>query len=263
MNHEFPADGPQKVYVELQSGELTVTAAPTDRVTVEVSGDGAEHVAVRHRGEDVHVVAPRRTGFFSSSPHLAVHVTAPEGSHLATRLGSARVTTTGLLGTVRIATGSGDVTVAEVEQQAVVKTGSGDIRVQRLGGESELKAGSGDISVGRADGSAHVATGSGSVRVGQAIGVGQPQEWIGRPRGRRPRSGRGPVHRLRRPPRGPGAQGPAPADERLRWTSTSASPPAPPCGPTSPAAPVASTPPSRPPGHPPRARTTSRCGPAP
>jgi hypothetical protein len=167
MSHEFPADGPQQIHVELHSGDLTVVAQAVDQVTVEVAGGGADEVVVERRGDDIAVVAPRRTGFLSPRPRLSVTVTAPVGSHLVARLGSAGVTTTGRLGAVRIVTGSGEVSVGEVEQ-ALVKTGSGDIRVLDVGGECELKAGSGEISVGHLSGSAHLVTGSGGIRVGHA-----------------------------------------------------------------------------------------------
>ena len=166
--HEFHADGPQKLHIELPAGELRVVAALVDRVTVELSGDDAAGVAVEQRDDEVVVVAPRRTGFFSARSHLGVTVTAPEDSHLVTKLGSAGVTTTGRLGSARIATGSGDVFVAEVANHLLVKTGSGDIRVQHVGGEAELKAGSGDISVGHLAASARLVTGSGGIRVDHA-----------------------------------------------------------------------------------------------
>lgn len=171
MNREFPADRAQTLYFELQSGELRVSAAEVDRVTVEVSGEGADDVVFEHRDDTLRVVAPRRTGFFAPRNHLIVDVSAPKGSHLATKLGSASVVTTGTLGTAHLTTGSGGVTVAEVDGRVVVKTGSGDIRLDNVGGEAEVKTGSGDIWVALVAGSARMSTGSGGIRVVEAVGT--------------------------------------------------------------------------------------------
>lgn len=171
MNHEFTATEPQTVYVELQAGTVAVTAAATDTAVVEVTGPDADAVSVEQRGSRLDIVGPRRSGFFlSTSRDLAVTVRVPEHSNLVTKLGSASVTATGPLGEIRVATGSGDVAVEDVQRTASVKTGSGHITVRTVGGTADLKAGSGRIKVGHVAGEARLATGSGDIEVGRADG---------------------------------------------------------------------------------------------
>jgi hypothetical protein len=168
--HEYPATENQSVHVEIESGSLAITAAPTDRVVVEVTGPGADDVSVEQDGDRVAVLGPRSRGFTRTRP-AHVRVTAPTGSALVSKLGSASVETNGPLGTVRISVGSGQVTLDEVEGQAVVQTGSGDVRVGRIGAEADLKSGSGDLLIGRLDGTSRLSTGSGDIRVDHADGA--------------------------------------------------------------------------------------------
>lgn len=167
MKHEFSVTGPQQLYVDLPSGELTVAANDTDQVVVRVNGPDEASVIVDQDGDRISVVSPRRSGFFASGHGaLTVTVDVPSGSNLVTSLGSAPLTAHGPLGHVRISSGSGEVSLDEVRRQAVVKTGSGTIRIRTVGAEAALKAGSGEIVVGTLAGKAKLATGSGSIEVG-------------------------------------------------------------------------------------------------
>lgn len=168
--HDFPATENQSVHVEIESGSVAVDAAPTDRVVVEVTGPGADDVSVQQEGDRVTVLGPRSRGF-TRTRAAHVRVTAPAGSDLVSKVGSASVETTGALGAVRISSGSGPVTLDVVEGQAVVQTGSGDIRVGRIGAEADLKSGSGDLLITRLDGTSRLSTGSGDIRVDHAEGA--------------------------------------------------------------------------------------------
>ena len=168
MKHTFPATSPQDVYVEIGSGDVQVLATDTDQVVVDIAGRDAEHVVVEQEGTSVRVVARMRTGFLSGFSGLTVQVTAPRGSSLGTRLGSAGVRVEGLLDHAHLQTGSGQVVLDEVAQDALVKTGSGEVAVRSVGGETEIKTGSGDIGVGHLRGPARLSTGSGDIEVGRA-----------------------------------------------------------------------------------------------
>jgi DUF4097 and DUF4098 domain-containing protein YvlB len=170
MHHEYPADNPAFLTVEVESGSVEVAATETDQVAVELSGSGADDTSVERDGDRLTITGPRSRGF-SRSRSVHARITTPAGSDLVTKLGSAPVSATGTLGVVRIATGSGDVDVAEVTGNAVVRTGSGDVRVRRIGGESNLKSGSGDITVGELLGASRLATGSGDIAVRHAEGA--------------------------------------------------------------------------------------------
>jgi Putative adhesin len=167
MHHEYPADNSAFLTVEIESGSVEVAATDTDQVAVELSGSGADDTLVERDGDRLTITGPRSRGF-SRSRAVHARITAPSGSDLVTRLGSAPVTASGALGAVRIATGSGDVELAEVTGNAEVRTGSGDVRARRIGGESNLKSGSGDITVGELIGASRLATGSGDITVRHA-----------------------------------------------------------------------------------------------
>jgi hypothetical protein len=83
MQHTFDTPAPTSVFVEIGSGRLDVTATTTDQTTVTVDGKYAEDTLVEQRGDQIVVLAPRRTGFFGSG-ELLVGITLPEGSAVAT-----------------------------------------------------------------------------------------------------------------------------------------------------------------------------------
>lgn len=168
MKHEIPAPRPVEAYVELRSGDLSVTATATDHVTIEVTGSRADSVVVEAQDDRVSVVEPRRSGFLTGRGDLHVSLVVPELSGLASKLGAATVRATGQLGAVRISTGAGNIMLGTITDNAVIKTGSGDINVGALGAESEIKAGAGTITVGRVLGATQLKTGAGSIEVVRA-----------------------------------------------------------------------------------------------
>ena len=170
MHHAFAATGPQKVHVELQSGDVDLETTDEPLLTVDVDGTGAEDVRVDRTEAGIEVVAPRHTGFLSSSRDYRVRLRVPVDSDLSTRLGSADVRTRGRLGAVHLTSGSGDVDVEEV-RTASVKTGSGDISLGTVAEDAELKAGSGDVRLRTVGHAARVVTGSGSIEVRDGHGA--------------------------------------------------------------------------------------------
>jgi DUF4097 and DUF4098 domain-containing protein YvlB len=170
MKHEFPADAPRQLHVDLQSARLSITCDDTDQVTVLVDGQEADSVVVTSVRDRVEVVAPRRAGFHRSSPPLDVEVRLPRSSALSGRVGAGDLTTTGILEHVRFSVGAGNVTLDEVTATAVVKSGAGSIRVTGLAGTADLKTGAGSVSVERVHGDARLTTGTGDVTLGELDG---------------------------------------------------------------------------------------------
>ncbi len=165
VQHTFETPEPVELYVENGRGAVEVRATETAESTVTVDGDGADETRVDLSGRRLSVIAPRHHGgLFTGGRRLNITVTVPLDSGLATKLGSADLTTHGRLGTTHARGGSGDVTLEQVGD-TLVESGSGDIvvgQVQAL----RVKSGSGDVRVDRADGDVVVSTGSGDVRVG-------------------------------------------------------------------------------------------------
>lgn len=168
--HHFETLRPVSLYVELGKGSVEVEATDTTESHVTITGRDADHVVVDQDGDEISIVAPRqRTGFLSGDPTVHVVVSVPTGSDLAVKTGSADVTTTGSLGSARVRSGSGDVSLETVDV-ATVETGSGEVHLGSVGGDLRVKSGSGDVHVGRAASALSVSTGSGDVEVGATAG---------------------------------------------------------------------------------------------
>ena len=71
-------------------------------------------------------------------------------------------------GDVELSTGSGAVSVGDVDGSAVIKSSTGDSRVGAVAGDLQVKSANGDIALARAGGSATLKTASGDIRVGAA-----------------------------------------------------------------------------------------------
>jgi len=167
MQRTFSTPDPISLYVAIGSGNVVLHASAVDRTEVEITGDGADDVTVEQRGEEVHITAPPRLGgLFSGRSGLSVEVSLPTGSRVVTKLGSADLTATGVLGPVSLKTGSGAVRLETVDGDAEVHTGSGDVTVADVGRDLRVTSGSGDIELGDLGGAASVSTGSGSIRLG-------------------------------------------------------------------------------------------------
>jgi hypothetical protein len=101
---------------------------------------------------------------------LAVTVTAPAGSQLKIRAGSADVKTTGAAGRADVATGSGDVALERADGAVTVRTGSGAITLGPTLAGLQVRSGSGDVEASSVAGSATLATGTGAIWLGVVAG---------------------------------------------------------------------------------------------
>ncbi len=100
---------------------------------------------------------------------LMIEVSAPAGSSINARSGSADVAVTGVSAALDVATGSGQVQAQRCTGAAEVRTGSGDVRLGTVLGQLQVRTGSGEvdvISVEGTRGSGTVHTSSGDVRLG-------------------------------------------------------------------------------------------------
>jgi len=171
MHKTFETPEPVSLYVEIGAGRIDVRADDVAETTVDVEGNNADEVAVEQRGTQIVVVAPhRRAGFLSGSNDYAIRVTVPTDSGLATKTGSADLVAQGRYGSTKIRSGSGDVRIEELSQDAVVETGSGGVEITRSLGDVRIKSGSGDVSIGSTGRSVGVSTGSGDVTLGTTEG---------------------------------------------------------------------------------------------
>lgn len=170
-SYEFETHEPIELYVEIGKGSVQVHAIDTTETVVVLSGSDADDTEVRLEGHSLVVIAPQqRGGFFGGDRRLDVEVTLPTGSDLATKLGSADLHVTGVLGAAQVRSGSGDVRLDVLDGPCLVETGSGDVAVDRAAAPLRIKSGSGDVQVGTAAAELSVSTGSGDVLVRETGG---------------------------------------------------------------------------------------------
>jgi DUF4097 and DUF4098 domain-containing protein YvlB len=166
MERSFDTPHQIELYVESNSGLITVTAADVTRTDVVVTGKHAEDFTIEQRDDQIQVVAPRPgLGFLAGGTHKSeITVVMPAHSTLTVKTGSADTVVHGPITGLWVTTGSGDLSAELVDGAAEVQSGSGDIRVVELRGDTRIKSGSGDVAVTRCADLA-VSTGSGDVRI--------------------------------------------------------------------------------------------------
>lgn len=139
------------------------------------SGDlGAEaiqHTVIDFTGQRLTVQTPRDAPLHAVP--LIIQVSAPAGSSVTARSGSADITVDGVADRLHASTGSGQVRAQRCTGAVDIRTGSGDVRLGSLLGALRVRTGSGGIDVvslagagGAGDHAGAVRTGSGDIRLG-------------------------------------------------------------------------------------------------
>lgn len=170
--HEFDTPTPVLLRVEIEAGDISVEACDTSTTTVTLEpgrGDAAHDLVaqttVEQRGDEIQVIAPRRSTFFRRTPSMDVTVRLPTESSIDVRVNAGDLQTRGVLSTARAKSGAGDVQLDRVSGHTDVATGSGDIELREGGGTTKLATGSGDVDIHTVMDAATIATGSGDVQV--------------------------------------------------------------------------------------------------
>ncbi|MBV8541485.1 MAG: hypothetical protein JO268_13220 [Pseudonocardiales bacterium] len=206
---DFACEGPIDIWVELDSGRLDITveddtgkdgAAGPGGLAVrirpdpagrppwtvgigglltwlgeqtratplgELAAEAVRRTVIDFTGQRLTVRTPRE--YPLRTVPLIIQVTAPSGSSINARGGSADIAVTGVAAGLDATTGSGHVRAQRCTGVAEVRTGSGDVRLGTVLGRLRVRTGSGRIdvtSVEGAEGSGTVQTGSGDVRLG-------------------------------------------------------------------------------------------------
>jgi len=189
--YEFHASDKVRLRIEFGSGDIALEASETDRVRIDLTGDGesggslVDQTVIEQRGDEVVVDVPRRTGFLRRSPSLDLRVLVPLGTRVDVKADAVDIDATGRLGDtqikigsgdlrldhtadVRVQTGSGDVNLGTADGTATLSTGSGDVTCRALAGLGRVNSGSGDIRIERADGPLQVNSASGDICIDEA-----------------------------------------------------------------------------------------------
>jgi DUF4097 and DUF4098 domain-containing protein YvlB len=170
MHRTFTTPDPVDLDVEIQAGDVTITATETTETVVSIGGSGADQVLVGQNGRTVSVIGPKLEGLLRRTPSLDVSVTVPTSSDLTLKVGSADVAARGTFGAVQARSGSGDISLDQLTAPSRAVTGSGDLSINRAAAPLEATSGSGDVGVGECAEGLRVKVGSGEIALGTAVG---------------------------------------------------------------------------------------------
>jgi hypothetical protein len=130
----------------------------------ELAAEAVRQTLIDFTGQRLTVRSPRE--FPLRTVPLIIQVSAPAGSSISARGGSADIAVTGVAAQLDAATGSGEIRAQQCTGAADVRTGSGDVRLGTVLGRLRVRTGSGLVDVTSVEGTGTVRTGSGDVRLG-------------------------------------------------------------------------------------------------
>ncbi len=180
----FQTPGETRLDIRLGAGEVRIETAEVQETTVvleplrdnEASTSAIENarVELRDRGNGHEVVIDvrdRGRGFsLSRGAEVLVAVTAPEGTSVESKSGSADIEGHGRFGSVEVETGSGDVEFGELAGDAHVNAASGDVQLGSIGGDARINTASGDVQIREIGGEAKINSASGDVIIREVRG---------------------------------------------------------------------------------------------
>jgi hypothetical protein len=174
---------PEPIHMRLRvpAGSIDIETDDVSTTTVEITAGGSsdgraalenviEELRTRADGAtELYVKVPERRGsLVGRRPSYRVHIVAPHGSHLDAGTGSADVRATGRLVGAKVRTGSGSVSLPDVNGDVTIAAVSGDIKLGEVAGRLSLNAVSGDVDVQGVTAEARVTSVSGDLRIDEA-----------------------------------------------------------------------------------------------
>ncbi len=186
-NWDFAVTEPIDVSVHLQAGSVTVSAAPTDQITVDVqptrSGRQAEEYAadVRVSFADGRLVIaePAHSGWLRYGSGLDIVVAVPAGSRCVLDTAAADISCLGEFASLSAKSASGEIKAATVTGAADLHSTSGAVSLGSAD-TAKVKTASGAIEVGQVHGDVHAVSVSGKVLIGTVGGSAIVQSSSGR-----------------------------------------------------------------------------------
>ena len=178
----FQTPGETRLDIRLGAGEIRVETAEVQETTVvleplrdnDASAAAVENarVELRERGSGHEVLVDARDrgrGIFRNAEVLIV-VTAPEGTSVESKSGSADVEGRGRFGSVDIETGSGEIEFSEIAGEASINAASGDVQLGTIGGAARVNTASGDVLIRSIGGEGKINSASGDVIIREVKG---------------------------------------------------------------------------------------------
>jgi DUF4097 and DUF4098 domain-containing protein YvlB len=128
------------------------------------------HARVEQHGNKVSVIMPKSKGsFFGRKGQVRAQIRLPHQSSLKIDTGSADLKAHGRFAEAHINSGSGDIEIEEIAT-GDIKAGSGDVEVEEVTSSVKVKTGSGDVTLGPVGGACDVMAGSGDVVLDAVVG---------------------------------------------------------------------------------------------
>ena len=176
----FDTTAPIAAVLDIPAGHVQFIAADRADTTVEVRPSDAsksrdvklaERTTVEYADGVLRIHAETKNQIFGSSGAIEVTVQLPAGSRVEAKAAAADLRGVGRFGDVTLEVAAGDIKVDEVGS-ARLTTQAGDVTVGRLNGSAEVSTAKGDIRIAEAVGGTVVLrTQAGDVSVGAAPGV--------------------------------------------------------------------------------------------
>jgi hypothetical protein len=152
--------------VRVSAGRLDLAPSTDGKVTVDISGSGAEFILVEHAGDTVTI---REERHLWGGRSVNIRAAVPAGTNLEAAVASLDVVARVDLGRVSGRTASGDFDLGRVSALEV-RTASGNVKIDTCEGRCEISSASGDLRLHHADGDVVVATASGDISVERILG---------------------------------------------------------------------------------------------
>jgi hypothetical protein len=169
---EFDVGDRSQLDVAFGAGRVEVIAASPGRLRVSIDARDPDAFDVTRIGDTVTVREGSRRRSRIHRAHILVE--APPGCDLTAQVGSADVIVRGSAGVVAVRSASGDLDV-ESASRVEFDTGSGDVRVGVVTDDARLSTASGDVTIESVTGSLDACTASGCVtarRVAGSVEIG-------------------------------------------------------------------------------------------
>lgn len=161
----------KNIRLSTASGDITIKKSTTGdtKVNVRYSYDDDEYqVVMEEDGGRLTLEEKFERGNHSGSSNWTIEV--PDNTTLRLSTGSGDISVASLSANIKSNTGSGNIDLMAVKGQLDFNTGSGDIELNNIDGESTMNTGSGTITLSDSKGSYDLNTGSGNIRMDKATG---------------------------------------------------------------------------------------------